>query len=434
MKKTICLHAAALLAALILVQTNLPAQSPWEGLQRLAGAWQKAGTFEYETWRTAAPDTLLGECFTRAPGAEKTVQEYLRLVRQADGNIVYEATVLQQNEGRTIDFPLTFFTANTWAFENPRHDFPQRIEYWLQNDEILRATVSGSDGDPIVIWYDKVPDPSSQKTANLRGYEVFVSSRNTGTVKRFNAFTGQYLGEFGREQIGNETQDVALGPDGKLYVTSLQSKYVLRFDPATGAFLGNFSSGYDLQRPTKISFAPDGYLYVSQWGEDQKSVVRFDARTGQFDRDVTGPLDGPLGHARDAAGNLYVACFFSKDIKKFHPDGQSAGTVSPDGSLRGPSNLWFAANGDLLVADWDTGSIKRFRVQGDTLAFVSDFATGFARLEGAAIAPDGYLYACDWHLNLVKKLDAGSGSSIGVYLEGGDMLHPNGLAFWKAEK
>lgn len=433
MKKTKRLHWIALILLFMVAVFRLPAQSPWDGLQRLAGTWKQSGTFLYEKWEAGTTDTLRGEAYQQLPGAEKSTTEYLRIVRQADGSIVYQATVLNQNDSATIEFPLTFFTGNSWAFENPKHDFPQRIEYWLQDGETLRATISGSEDQPIAYWYNKVPDAQAKGPVSLRGYEVFISSRNTGTVKRFNAFTGQYLDEFGKEQIGNETQEVALGPDGKLYVTSLQAKHILKFDPATGAFLGNFTSGYDLQRPTKLSFAGDGFVYVSQWGETQKSVVRFDARTGQFDRDFTGPLDGPLGHARDAEGNLYVACFFSKEIRKFRADGTPLGAVTSVGDLKGPANLWFGAGGDLFVADWEGGAIRRFRPEGNSLRLLGDFASGFARLEGATLGPDGYLYACDWYMNLVKKLDAASGSAIGVYLENGDMARPNGLVFWKRE-
>lgn len=251
MKKTKRLHWIALILLFMVAVFRLPAQSPWDGLQRLAGTWKQSGTFLYEKWEAGTTDTLRGEAYQQLPGAEKSTTEYLRIVRQADGSIVYQATVLNQNDSATIEFPLTFFTGNSWAFENPKHDFPQRIEYWLQDGETLRATISGSEDQPIAYWYNKVPDAQAKGPVSLRGYEVFISSRNTGTVKRFNAFTGQYLDEFGKEQIGNETQEVALGPDGKLYVTSLQAKHILKFDPATGAFLGNFTSGYDLQRPTK---------------------------------------------------------------------------------------------------------------------------------------------------------------------------------------
>lgn len=406
------------------------AQSPLTGMQRVKGVWKQLGTQQYEIWENGPDGSLNGEGFQQVSNTEKKVSEHMRITRQDDGQVVYEATVPDQNGGAAVQFALTFFTANSWTFENPAHDFPQKIEYWLQDDQTLRVSISGGDNEGVSWWFNKV-DTTVKLPVTLQGYTVFISSRNTGTVKRFDALTGQYLGEFGKEQTGGETQDVAIGPDGMLYVISLQARNILKFDPATGAFLGYFSTGYELLKPTKLTFAPNGFAYVSQWGEGQSKVVRFDAQTGAFDRECTGALSGPLGHAWDGAGNLYVACFFSRDVRKYDSQGQFLGVVSPPDSLNGPSNLWFETNGDLMVADWEDGTIKRFRPDAGHFLFHSAFATGFARLEGVAHGPDGFLYACDWYLNLVKKLDAQTGNEIGVYLEGNGLLRPNGLVFWK---
>ncbi|MBK9339071.1 MAG: hypothetical protein IPM98_22050 [Lewinellaceae bacterium] len=415
---------------LLLAAGVLPAQGPWEGLQRLPGTWKQFGKTVFEKWESAAPDVLLGEGYTLTADGEKRTGEYLRIVRQSDGGIVYQATVPGQNDGATIDFPLTFFTASSWTFENPAHDFPQTIEYWLQDNETLRATISGGT-QSMVLWFNKVTGEQTKIPANLQGYDLFVSSRNTGTVERYDGFTGLHKGGFGNEQIGGETRDLALGPDGMLYVVSLPARHVLKFDPATGAFLGYFTSGFDLRNPAKLTFGPDGFLYVSQWGDGQGSVLRFDAATGRFDRDMTGPLAGPLGCTWDAAGNLYVACFYSKEVWMFRADGQFPAAVTPPGSLQGPSALWFAPDGDLLVADLDHVSIKRFRPEGAAFVYREPFADGFGRLEGVATGPDGFLYACDARMNLVKKLEADTGVGVGVYLEGGGMQAPNALVFWK---
>jgi hypothetical protein len=420
----------SLLLLLFFAAGAIPAQGPWSGLQRLTGTWKLFGKPVFEKWEASSPDTLAGEGYSILEEGKKQTSEYLRIVRLTEGGIVYQATVPEQNGGATINFPLTFFTASSWTFENPEHDFPQTIEYWLQDDETLRATISGA-GSSIVLWFNRATSEQTKIQPTLRGYDLFVSSRNTGTVERYDAFTGQYKSSFGKEQIGSETQDLSLGPDGMLYVVSLSARSVLKFDPTTGAFLGNFTTGFDLRNPVKLTFGPDGFLYVSQWGDGQGSVLRFNTATGRFDRDMTGPLAGPVGHAWDAAGNLYVACFHSKDVRKFPADGQFPGVVSPPGSLQGPSALWFAPDGDLLVADLDHVSIKRFRPEGAAFAYRGAFADGFGRLEGVALGPDGFLYACDARMNLVKKLEADSGISIGVYLEGGSMQGPNGLVFWK---
>ncbi|MBL7775071.1 MAG: NHL repeat-containing protein [Saprospiraceae bacterium] len=426
------LRRTALLLLASALSAGLAGQNPWTGLQQLAGLWQRSGKPTFEKWEIAGPDALLGEGFRQAADGSKQTTEFLRLLR-SDAGIVYQATVPDQNDGATIDFPLVFFTATSWTFENPGHDFPQKIEYWFQDSLTLRVSLSGGAEEPLVLWFSRAPEAQQQPVRTLQGYQLFVSSRNTNSVKRFDAFTGAYLGELGQAQIGGQTQDVTIGPDGMLYVSALQAGHILKFDPASGAFLGNFTHGYDLKKPTKMLFAPDGYLYVSQWGEGQSNVARFDARSGAFDRVCTGDLAGPLGLTVDAGGNFYVACFYSKDVRKFGPDGAYLGLAVDAAQLKGPSNIWFDKQGALLVADWDAGSIKRFRPENGGFAYEREFATGFARLEGLALGPDGFLYACDWYRNLIQKLDATSGSAIGVYLDGGGMQQPNALTFWKVK-
>jgi len=428
--KTTPVRAVALFFCTIFAFT-LTAQGPWEGLQKIAGTWKRVGKSGFEKWMSTTPDTLAGEAYTLALNGEKKVLEYMRIVRQTDGAIVFQAMVPDQNDGATISFPLTFFTTTAWTFENQEHDFPKTIDYWLQDDETLRATVAG-DGPTILFQFNRIQDEQAKIPATLEGYDLFVSNRSTGTIERYDAFTGKAKGGFGKAEIGGDPQDLLLGPDGMLYVVGLQTRHVLKFNPATGAFLGPFSSGFDLRSPVKLGFGPDGFLYVGQLGDDgQGSVVRFDGATGRFDRDVTGPLAGPTGLTWDKKGNLYVACKKSREIRKFPSGGGQSVLVSPPGILKGPSDLWFASNGDLLVADLDHVAIKRFRPQGGTFAYEAPFADGFGWLEGVALGPDGFLYACDSRLHLLKKLDADSGESIGVYLEGGGLQLPNGLAFWK---
>lgn len=260
-----------------------------------------------------------------------------------------------------------------------------------------------------------------------RGFDVLVSSRNTGTVVRFDAETGLFKNEFGKDQIKSETQDLAIGPDGMLYVTSLPNRRVLRFDPQTGVFLDYFTSGYELNGPTKMAFGPDGFLYVSQWGNEQSKVVRFDSHTGKFDREITGNLKGPLGLAWDIKGFLYVACFYGKIIRKFDSEGSVIANVEAP-HIKGPSNIWFDTKDDLFVADWESGTISKFTINDGEDVQHEILSEDFAKVEGTVIGPDGFLYACDWFRNLVRKIDLKTGEDLGVYLDQ-RLLRPNALLF-----
>lgn len=90
-----------------------------------------------ERWGPAEAGTMLATSKTVADG--RTVEfEYLRVVER-DGGLVYVA----QPGGRPpTEFVATSVEGTTATFENPRHDFPQRIRYALAADGVLTAEIS----------------------------------------------------------------------------------------------------------------------------------------------------------------------------------------------------------------------------------------------------------------------------------------------------
>lgn len=264
------------------------------------------------------------------------------------------------------------------------------------------------------------------QTASL---DLFVSSRNTNSVKRYDGETGAYLGDFVKPGSGglSVTQEVLFGLDGHLLVSGRGNKYILKFDRDTGNFLGNFTSGYELDNPTKMTRGPDNLLYVSQWGVQKSKVVRFNFSSGAFVDEFTEiNLNQGCGHAWDAAGNLYVACYGSADVRKFDPQGKFLGVFAGAGRLHGAVNLWFDESDDLLVVDWILGAVLRFN--GQTGGFKSNFITGMLNTEGFAFDPEGTLYLCDWSRNTVNRYDR-TGGFLGVFANTGGMLAPNSVTF-----
>lgn len=274
--------------------------------------------------------------------------------------------------------------------------------------------------------------PLSQDS--LKTYFIFVSSRNTGTVNKYDAQTGTLKAILGKNSIIGETQCVTIGPDNMLYVTSLRNPYVLKFNPDSGKLIGQFSSGYKLEKPTKMTFHSDGYLYVSQWGENQSSVVRFDAISGKFDKEVTTNLKGPLAHTWDSKGHMYVACFYSKDIQVFDTNGKRIKSIAFQNYIQGPSNIWFDSKYHFFyVADWTTGRILKFSIDKNDTQFHSVLNQSFDKLEGVALGPDGNYYACDWQRNLIQKIHPVNGKDLGIHIGNENLLHPNSIVFWKKQ-
>jgi hypothetical protein len=118
------------LLTLIVAATASPihAQSPAGigDVAWLSGCWSFAGKngFTEEHWLPPAGGAMLG--LSRTIRGDKMVEfEYLAL-REIDGKLAYVAIPSRQKE--TI-FPLARHSPTELVFENPSHDFPQRVIY-----------------------------------------------------------------------------------------------------------------------------------------------------------------------------------------------------------------------------------------------------------------------------------------------------------------
>lgn len=72
-----------------------------------------------------------------------TLSQETILLTQKGNDLFYIPTVKKQNDGKPVDFRMTTLTDREMVFENPAHDFPQRISYTLITPDSLIATISG---------------------------------------------------------------------------------------------------------------------------------------------------------------------------------------------------------------------------------------------------------------------------------------------------
>lgn len=261
--------------------------------------------------------------------------------------------------------------------------------------------------------------------------DLYVSSRNTNSVKVFDGETGVFITDFVQAGSGglNATQEVAFGPDGNLYVSGRGNTTILQYDRSTGDFIGNFTTGYQLDNPTKMTFGPDGNLYVSQWGAQQNKIARFNSLTGEFVDEFTSiGLNQGCGHVWDSSGNLYVASFGSADVKKFDANGTFLGVFTKPGHLQGAVNLWFDG-GELFVLDWTLGKVLKFNAGDGT--FIGEFISGLTNAEGVAFDESGNIYICDWTQNKINQYDS-SGTFIKIFSSDGGLKAPNSIVFGPA--
>ena len=118
-----------------------------DDLKWLTGHWTAtiAGVQSEELWSAPAGGMLLGIHRDVRPNG-KAFFEFFRIAETKDG-IVYFA----QPGGRpATEFTLTESSDGRAVFENPRHDFPQRIIYTLQEGRLC-ARVEG-EGNPPQEW------------------------------------------------------------------------------------------------------------------------------------------------------------------------------------------------------------------------------------------------------------------------------------------
>jgi hypothetical protein len=140
------LFGAAL--ALLLTAQSAP-RANVSDLSWMSGRWVATtnGRWTEEHWSAPRAGTMMGYSWS---GEGETIREYeyLRLQAGEDDEIVYLA---QPNGGAGTGFYLARSQRMSATFENPTHDFPQRIRYARDGDTMV-ATISAMDGSNAMSW------------------------------------------------------------------------------------------------------------------------------------------------------------------------------------------------------------------------------------------------------------------------------------------
>jgi Domain of unknown function (DUF6265) len=140
MRRTVSgLIMCLMLPCLVLTQAQRGAV---EGAGWLAGCWQgvSGGREVNEQWMKPAGGEMLGMSRTVSKG-KVTDYEFMRIRREDDGELYFIARPARQPEA---SFKLVKSGPRELMFENPQHDFPQRIIYRLEGDGSLTARIEGT--------------------------------------------------------------------------------------------------------------------------------------------------------------------------------------------------------------------------------------------------------------------------------------------------
>jgi hypothetical protein len=110
----------------------------------LLGDWKNktARGITMESWKKLNDSTYLGKSY-QLRGMDTVSAEHIRLEEHHD-KLYYIPTVKNQNEGKQVTFTMSESSADSFVFENPEHDFPQKITYNRINKDSLVAEISGS--------------------------------------------------------------------------------------------------------------------------------------------------------------------------------------------------------------------------------------------------------------------------------------------------
>ncbi len=107
------------------------------------GEWENKsaeGTL-VENWKKANDSTYYGQSYFIK---NKDTLHFETITLQQNGEeLFYNAKVIGQNEDKSVRFKMTNSSENQLVFENPNHDYPQKISYTKKSNDSLVAEISG---------------------------------------------------------------------------------------------------------------------------------------------------------------------------------------------------------------------------------------------------------------------------------------------------
>ncbi len=125
------------------VNINDKKTSPLQNLDWILGSWEDTSSAMYinESWEKQNDSTFTGKGYGIENG-DTIFQENLKLAARR-GDIFYIATVNEHLAGKPTAFKLKADSSEAFVFENPAHDFPQRIIYRQTGENTMEASIEG---------------------------------------------------------------------------------------------------------------------------------------------------------------------------------------------------------------------------------------------------------------------------------------------------
>jgi len=99
-----------------------------------------------ETWKRQSDSSFIGMAYFIV-GKDTMLNEEIKLIQRGE-DLFYIPLVKGQNKGLPVEFKSTHSESKNpdeMVFENPQHDFPQKITYERMSEDYLVARISGMD-------------------------------------------------------------------------------------------------------------------------------------------------------------------------------------------------------------------------------------------------------------------------------------------------
>lgn len=130
--------------------TNKSKNEKIKASQWLLGQWKNTSEegIIAENWSQPNDSTLIATSFYIKE--EDTLHFENIILKEKEGELVYETTIKGQNNDKPILFPVISETENELIFENLQNDYPQKIKYQRNSKSGITISISGTQAKKIV--------------------------------------------------------------------------------------------------------------------------------------------------------------------------------------------------------------------------------------------------------------------------------------------
>ena len=265
----------------------------------------------------------------------------------------------------------------------------------------------------------------------LQSYSVVVRMDVTGALTLV-AGTGKpgFSGDGGpaaNAQL-NAPWGIALDSAGNLYIADAGNNRIRKVTNGVITTVAGSTAGATLSTPTGVAVDSSGNIYIADSGNHlvrkvSGAVTVTVAGTGtpgafgDSGPAASAQLNSPWGVAVDGAGNIYIADFGNDALRKV-TNGVISTPLVQQGL--GPTGVTVDSAGNLYVAAFSSDIVGLLPLAGAPSLVAGNFTPGYggdnglainAELSGpAAVAldPAGNLYITDYYNNVVRKVAAGT--------------------------